>query len=192
MLLTLVVHQPQALLQIVQQTPRWVWGLLAALLWLGASQLFDRTASLRRVVLMPVAMAALSIYGVASAFAGAAQTGVAVGLWALVALTTASVAVWWQSTAPAGARYCAASRRFDLPGSAMPLALIMGIFLTKYLVGVELAMQPALARDSAFALQIAALYGAFSGLFAARALRLLRLAHSAGPAGLMAAAPHIA
>ena len=94
---------------------------------------------------------------------------------------------WIRSTAPAGARYCNASRRFDLPGSAMPLVLIMGIFLTKYLVGVELAMQPALARDSAFALQIAALYGAFSGLFVARAMRLWRLAHGEGSFSAMAA-----
>jgi len=40
---------------------------------------------------------------------------------------------------------------------------------------VELALQPALARDSGFALQIAALYGVFNGLFAARSLRLWKL-----------------
>ena len=39
-------------------------------------------------------------------------------------------------------------------------------------------MQPSLARDAGFALQIAGLYGMFSGLFGARALRLRRLARS--------------
>ena len=68
----------------------------------------------------------------------------------------------------------------------MPLALILGIFLTKYFVGVELAMQPTLARDGSFALQIAVLYGVFNGLFAARALRLWRLARQNAP---MAATP---
>ena len=63
----------------------------------------------------------------------------------------------------------------------MPLALILGIFLTKYLVVVELALQPALARDSGFALQIAALYGVFNGLFAAPALRLWKLAQRSAP-----------
>jgi hypothetical protein len=57
----------------------------------------------------------------------------------------------------------------------MPLALILGIFLTKYLVSVELVMQPGLARDNTFALQIATLYGVFNGLFAARSVRLLRV-----------------
>ena len=52
MLLNMIVHQPQALIQVVTHTPYWVWGLLAALVGLGASQLYDRTASLRRTQLM--------------------------------------------------------------------------------------------------------------------------------------------
>ena len=44
------------------------------------------------------------------------------------------------------------------------------------------ALQPALAREAGFALKVAALYGAFSGLFALRAARLWRLARSAHPA----------
>lgn len=175
MLLQILVHQPQMLVPIVQQTPPWVWGLLAALLWLGASQLFDRTAGLRRVLLMPVAMTGLSVYGLASAFTGSAPAGIAAGAWLATALATTALALWFQPTAPAGTVYTGASRSFHLPGSAMPLALIVGIFLTKYGVGIELAMQPALARDSDFSLQIAVLYGVFNGLFAARSLRLWRL-----------------
>ena len=175
MLLNLIVHQPQALAQIVQQTPTWVWGLLAALLWLGASQLFDRTAGLRRVLLMPLAMTGFSAYGLASAFSSSAHAGAAVGAWLLIAAAAATLALWLQPKAPAGARYDSAARRFHLPGSAMPLALIVGIFLVKYFVGVELALQPALARDGTFALQIAVLYGLFNGLFVARAFRLWRL-----------------
>ena len=48
-------------------------------------------------------------------------------------------------------------------------------------MGVELALQPALARDSGFALQIAELYGVFNGLFAARALRLWKLVQRSAP-----------
>ena len=175
MLLNLIVHQPQALAQIVQQTPTWVWGLLAALLGLGASQLFDRTAGLRRVLFMPAAMTGFSAYGLASAFASSSQAGAAVGAWLVAAAAAAALALWFQPKAPAGARYDSAARHFHLAGSAMPLALIVGIFLVKYFVGVELALQPALARDGTFALQIAVLYGLFNGLFVARAFRLWRL-----------------
>ena len=35
MLIQIATHQPQMLSAIVKHTPIWVWGLLAALLWLG-------------------------------------------------------------------------------------------------------------------------------------------------------------
>lgn len=177
MLINMVVHQPQSLIQVVAHTPYWVWGLLAALVGLGASQLRDRSAGLRRILLVPVGMAVFSAAGVVSAFGASGQTAAqAVGAWLLAAAVITALALWFQPTAPESTRYTSSARSFHIPGSAMPLALILGIFLTKYFVGVELAMQPSLARDASFALQISALYGVFNGLFAARALRLWRLA----------------
>ena len=35
MRIQIATHQPRRLPAIVQHTPVWVWGLLAALLWLG-------------------------------------------------------------------------------------------------------------------------------------------------------------
>ena len=58
----------------------------------------------------------------------------------------------------------------------MPLALFMGIFITKYAVGVSIGIQASLAHDGTFALTVSTLYGAFSGIFLARAARLWRLA----------------
>lgn len=43
MLLNIVTQQPRMLLTIVQHTPSWVWMVLAALIWLGASQFFARS-----------------------------------------------------------------------------------------------------------------------------------------------------
>lgn len=181
MLLNLLVQQPQMLGRIIENTPYWVWALLAGLLWLGGSQLLARNVSLVRAMVMPVAMTGLSVYGIASAFGGAGQALLPVGAWLAAAVLIAGVALWLQPAAPQGTLYESKSRCFYIPGSAMPLALILGIFLTKYLVGVELALQPALARDSGLALQIAALYGVFNGLFAARALRLWKLVQRSAP-----------
>ena len=181
MLLNLLTQQPQMLGQIIQNTPFWVWGLLAGLLGLGGSQLFDRNVSLVRAMVMPVAMTGLSVYGLVSAFGKAGQAGTVLGAWLIAATLIAALALWLQPTAPSDTLYAGSSRSFFIPGSAMPLALILGIFLTKYFVGVELAMQPALARNGSFALQIAVLYGVFNGLFAARALRLWRLARQNNP-----------
>ncbi|MFN4120172.1 DUF6622 family protein [Acidovorax sp.] len=176
MLMQLLIQQPQMLGAIIQRTPTWVWGLLAGLLWLGVSQLRARQVGLVRALLTPLAMTVLSVYGVASAFAPAGQAAAALGTWLVAAVAIAALALWFQPTAPAGTQYLPQARSFCVPGSAMPLALILGIFLTKYFVGVELALQPALAGSGEFALQIGTLYGMFNGLFAARALRLWRLA----------------
>lgn len=176
MLMQLLIQQPQMLGAIIQRTPIWVWGLLAGLLWLGVSQLRARQVGLVRALLTPLAMTVLSVYGVASAFAPAGQAAAALGTWLVAAVAMAALALWFQPTAPVGTQYLPQARSFCVPGSAMPLALILGIFLTKYFVGVELALQPALAGSGEFALQIGTLYGVFNGLFAARALRLWRLA----------------
>jgi hypothetical protein len=62
-----------------------------------------------------------------------------------------------------------------VPGSVVPLLIILGIFLTKYGVGVEMAINPNAARNAQFVVSVAVLYGAFNGIFLARSLRLLRL-----------------
>lgn len=176
MLLQILAHNPRALVSIIEQTPVWVAYLLLALLALGASQMFRRRASLTRVILTPAAMIGLSVYGMLSAFGASRQLAMALTVWLLAAGTCTMLALYWRDTPPRGTSYDAANRSFELPGSAIPMALIIGIFLTKYVVGVEMAMQQgALAHDGFFALAIAIVYGAFNGIFAARTLRLWRL-----------------
>ena len=55
---------------ILQHTPPWVWGLLAALVALGLTHVKTRQMTLRRAALMPVVMAGLSLSGVLSSFGG--------------------------------------------------------------------------------------------------------------------------
>ena len=188
MLLNLLIQQPHMLGKIIQSTPYWVWALLVALVWLGASQLFARNVSLVRAMVMPVAMTGLSVAGLVTAFGNSGQAGAVLATWLAAAAGITAVALWLHPQAPSGTLYAGSSRSFYVPGSAMPLALILGIFLTKYFVGVELAMQPALSRDGQFAPQIATLYGLFNGLFAARSVRLLRLARHNAPLAAAATA----
>lgn len=168
------VAQQQAqgmVMQILGRTPLWVWGLLAGLTVLGLLQTRRREVPVPRLVVLPLALGGFSFGGLLSDFGAqpvlvAAFTGAA----ALMVLTLAG------RPAPAGVQFDARDRLFVLPGSWVPLALILGIFLTKYAVGVSLAMQPALKAEPAFALAIATVSGVFTGLFAGRSLRLLRLA----------------
>ena len=178
MLIQLVSHHPEALGPIVRNTPTWVWGLLVALVALGASQLRDRSASLARVSLLPVSMTIFSVWGTVAALGSSPLFAQALGVWIAAALALFALV----APGRAAARYDAASRSYALPGSVVPLLLIVGIFLVKYVVGVELAMAPRLMQDTQYALTVAGLYGAFTGIFVGRAARLWRLAlRGAGP-----------
>jgi len=161
------------LYQILSHTPPWVWAVLFALVWLGLTQTAPQRTRLRRVIVLPLVMTSLSLYGTLSVFSALPESWL---MWLGAGLTTL---VWVASSGPpADVRYDASAQVFSLPGSWVPLVLMMAIFLTKYLVGVLLAMQPALAHDITTAAAVASLYGAMSGLFIGRMVRLLRLVHA--------------
>lgn len=178
MLLQLLADHPEALGPIVRQTPLWVWGLFAALLALGLSQLRTRTASLARVAMLPAAMTLFSVFGTWSALGRSAHVAGAALVW----FAAAALAFALVSRQPRAARFDPLQRRYHLPGSPVPLLLILGIFLLKYGVGVELVIAPQQVNDAGFALTVAGLYGALTGLFTGRAGGLVRLAWPARPA----------
>ncbi|MDP3652381.1 MAG: hypothetical protein Q8R67_11930 [Rhodoferax sp.] len=159
------------LMQILTHTPKWIFVLFVALLWLGLLQMRPRSAGLNRITIVPLVMTGLSLYSVTSVFGDTPQALLAWMVGAMVASTTS-----YQMLGDSNIRYHAASRRFLLPGSVVPLALIMGIFFTKYVVGVFTKMQPSLVLDSNFALSVSTVYGCFSGIFLARAAKLWRIA----------------
>lgn len=157
---------------ILRSTPAWAWGLLAALVMLGWMQSRDRTASLAAVTSVPVGMVVFGLWGTVGAFGASTLLPQALGLWLLAAgMVLAALA-----QRPATAWYDRATRTFDLPGSWTPLALFLAVFATRYAASVQLALQPALAAEAGFALPVATLYGAFSGVFLGRAVQLWRLA----------------
>jgi hypothetical protein len=50
------------------------------------------------------------------------------------------------------------------------------VFAVRYTAAVQLALHPVLGEQRSFVLPVAALYGAFSGIFIGRAMQLWRLA----------------
>ena len=159
------------LIAIVRHTPVWVWALLGALVALGLWQTRARTMSLVRVTVLPVVLVALSLGGVLSAFG---HFPVALGGW--TAGVGAALALARHAVAVRGAAWSANTRQLQVPGSWLPLALMVGLFAIKYVANVQLAMHPALAADAVFSGLCSLAYGGFSGLFVARALSLRRLA----------------
>jgi hypothetical protein len=167
------------LIGILQNTPHWVWWLLAGLISLGVSQTRPRQRTLRAATAMPLAMAALSLYGVASVFA---HQSIALVAWAAAMLG----ALWMAQAAGVGSkvRWLAAEQRLLVPGSWVPLMLILGLFIIKFGANVMLAMHPDLNVDKLFAASVSFAYGAFSGIFVARGLAMWRVARQAQPPGM--------
>jgi len=147
------------ILLILTRTPSWVWLLLAALIALGLTQARARIVGFRRAISVPLVMISLSLYGVVSTTGGRA---LALLIWA----TGVAIAV-------------ALNFALGVPGSWLPMALILAIFCTKFAVGVSLAIDPSLRDQLVFACATSALYGLLSGSFFARGLALWRLSRSA-------------
>jgi hypothetical protein len=169
-------------MQIIVHTPIWVWVLLAVLIAVGSSQLAQRRITPLRATLVPLLLSALSLAGVLTALA---RPELALPAW--VACAAVVCAAMLSRAAPVGTAWDAVAGRFVVPGSAVPLVAMMGLFLTKYAVGVSFALTPSLHRDLAFTVGVAVIYGSFAGLFLGRAARLWRL-RGAAASGLRGAA----
>ncbi|HEY6355433.1 MAG TPA: DUF6622 family protein [Burkholderiaceae bacterium] len=156
------------IVEILKHTPHWVWLILAAITLAGVLQLRQYRVSRGRLLLIATALSAYSLWGTSSAFGAAAAPAWLAGM-ALALL--ANRALRWPRTvevAPDG--------RFVLHGSPWPLLLMWTLFGLRYAVAVTLVFHPAWAHEGAMAVGVAALYGALSGLFTARAWRVLQSA----------------
>lgn len=164
------------LIRIAQHTPLWVFLLFLVLLALGYAASRPRRVPRWRAAILPAAMILFSAYGVASGF-GYRPTGI-VAWFAGIGLAGAMNHRVFRL--PRGAGYSEATRSFVLPGSWVPLTLMLTIFFAKYAVAVALTLNPAWVGAVGFVAGICLLYGLLSGMFLASALALWRLIREAG------------
>jgi hypothetical protein len=75
--------------------------------------------------------------------------------------------------APARVHYQRELGKFQIPGSWIPLVLMMTVFLARFVLGVTSAVNPALVASGAFVGTVSSILGLCSGLFAARAIKTL-------------------
>ena len=151
--------------QIVSHTPAYVWGILAFLILRGVIAMRTREIGINKLFIIPVVMLVLSLQDIGVKFG---FSGVAVTIWALA--LAATVALMWQFSA---ARVAPAAQpgRVIVRGSLFPLALMMGIFATKYTAAIVVAVQPHLRQDLLFTVFVCALFGVFNGYFLGRLAR---------------------
>ncbi len=153
------------ILQILKGTPPWVFVLFFALLAIGIMQSRPRSVSPARLAILPAAFVAFSLYGVLAAFGPHAAeliawgSGIGAAVLAGRAMKPAAAVRWIEST-----------HSFEVPGSWVPLTLMMTVFFARYAIAVSMAMHPALALEPLFGIVASLAYGLLSGMFLARAL----------------------
>lgn len=167
------------IVEIISHTPGYVWAILAALVVFGSLQLRDYVITRARLAFAPIGLAAYSLWGATMAFGARTEVIAAWALGIALALVVNRWLRWPRNIRADGAG------RFVVGGSPWPLIAMLTVFALRYCIAVILVFHHELARDAVFSLAAALVYGAISGLFTARALRILR---SAGATRRLAAA----
>lgn len=161
--------------------PVWVPVVFLALVFLGYRQSFARTVRPNTVASMALGMLAFSLYGVIAAFG---PVGFALGLW----VAGYAGAAFMGSRMVASERMAMVGTSVHIPGSWVPLALLLSIFAAKFALGFAAGVQSPVLQSAGFVAAMSAVLGALSGGFGARALAVHRVAKSAAPpAGAVAA-----
>ena len=154
--------------QILLNTPVWVWVLLAALLVLGWRGTRPRSMPLWSALALPVAMGVYALFNAVRAGLGDPFAPVAWAAGAAVAFLLNHVLL----RQPRDIVWSRETRRVSLPGSWLPMVLILGIFGLNYVGAVTRAVLPAIAGDIGFKRAITAVAGLLGGLFLSRAWRV--------------------
>jgi Family of unknown function (DUF6622) len=158
---------------ILQNTPLWVWAVLLGLVVLGSLQARTRRVNRILVLLLPATMIPLSLYAVMASFGVSIA---AFGAWAAgVAIAVAVNSLVFMS--PKGVRYSLEDQKFELPGSWVPLALLLTIFCTRFVVGASTGLNSPIVGTVGFVGCVSMVLGSCSGLFLSRAMRILSVQH---------------
>ncbi|MEY4728976.1 MAG: hypothetical protein RL020_134 [Pseudomonadota bacterium] len=153
--------------EIISRTPVWVWGILLVILYFGIQQSKQRAVPKRRIAILPMIMIGLSLSGILSAFGGNV-----IGLAAWFAAVLLVLILSQQLKPNEHATFSPVTKKFTVPGSWLPLCLMMAIFIAKYIVAIMLGLNPSLKQSTQFIFGVSFVYGLLSSLFFARAMRV--------------------
>ncbi len=162
----------------LSQIPLWPFAILALLVALGIWQRGTREVTAAAPAAVAAAFVAYSIYGVVSSFDVRPYPMLAWVVGLVLALTVGS-----QFFAPRGLMPATNPNRVIVPGSWLPLILMLCIFAAKFLVGFVAGAHLDVGHGAWFAPAIGLVLGVLSGAFVVRALVDLRFARRGNTAG---------
>lgn len=151
--------------------PVWVFPLFVLLLALGWRQATTRTLRPALLAWVGVAMVGLSLAGVVTMPGPGAALLLAWATGLALALSVGRPVFHPGPLAMAGARV-------QVPGSLMPLVLMMTIFAAKFSIGFATGLGVAMVSSDGFQFVSAGLFGLLSGGFAARGLAVWQFARA--------------
>ena len=128
------------LLQIVTNTPLWVWPLLLFVLWLGWYGLQPRTVPPARLAILPLVSVGTSMAGIAQSM----QPSLALAAWAVVLV--AALPLGWAIGSRRTVRPLA-DGRLEIAGGWFVLVFGVSIFVVRYAQGVLFGVLPALRAE---------------------------------------------
>ncbi len=173
--------------QILIHTPIWVWALLGMILWLGRRDLRDCTIRPARLAILPTIGTTMSLLSIVTS----AQPLLSVPTWVLA---TAAGVPLGMLIARRRRLALTPDRRLWLAGSWFSLLFGLSIFAVRYIMGVEAALHPGLARDPAWIVANTTIGGIVTGIglgwlaFLVVRYRRAVLAHSGSATRLMTTA----
>jgi hypothetical protein len=164
----------QVAARILANTPVWVFALLAYLIWQGWQSLRPRTQPIWRMLIVPLVF---FLMGLSRLFMNSANGLEPLLAWLMAALLFAALALYH---GPQLLAVNSEKGRVTRPGSAIPLARNITVFVLQYGVAVATAMK--LEPHGAVAIIGHAVSGATAGYFSGWAAALLRRYRNSGTA----------
>jgi hypothetical protein len=156
------------LIEIIKNTPVWVFMLFSVLLWLGLNQSKTRTIKITTSLILPCIMLILSLHSILTVFPDKFFN---LALWLSTMLIACYIGLKLNIV---NVNYRKPDKHIEIEGSWLPLILIIFLFITKYTVGVLHSLHSDIIAEPSFIIIICGLLGLFNGLFTSRGLIILK------------------
>jgi predicted dienelactone hydrolase len=151
------------LFEIISYTPKWVFGLLGMLVVFGVMQTRTRQVRIQVALILPILMLLLSLTGVLR-YIGWQLPALVCWIVGITVVTALSIKLIGKNIA----HFDSKNQKLTIEGSWLPLIVILGIFITRYALGVATAMDFRIIHEDYFPLVVSLILGAWSGFFIAR------------------------
>ncbi|MBD1577429.1 MULTISPECIES: DUF6622 family protein [Vibrio] len=164
------------LIEIIKNTPVWVWILLAYLVRRGITSLKPREVSVRRLLIIPMIFFIWGVYEIITTLTLTSLTlTLVIGSFTLGVLGLLFVNRRFINQA----KYNPDTMMVILPGQPISLLLILFAFISHYVFSVFVAVDPQIVKSASFVVIFCVLSGFSIGAFWGNTLRNLHVAITA-------------